>query len=391
MARVLFSWELGGGLAHLNRISSISMMLKQKGHEIGLVLKDLYEWERFFKTREYSIYQAPYFHRPGKYPVEPVCTYGQLLHNIGFESEEALIGRLKAWNSIFLSFKPDILLFDHSPSALLAFRGIDIPKIILGTGFEIPPEKYPIPQIRGPFSLDQNKSFEDSLVSICNKALHSQGIPKITFLFNLYEADEKLILSYKELDHFQKREQGRYVGILHPPGSGYKEWVWPGTQGKRIFAYLKPFEQIMDFLDLLAETSCPVVLHMSPVPRLLRKRFENTHIYFSGTPVDMKRIGNECDFVVCHGTHDTVAYMLLQGKPLYMMPFFLEQGITCENVEKLGSGVTVKYFDLAEQKQKLYEMLEDDRRFPDSFQHSYKHYNSHYALQEIESIIDQYI
>ena len=64
---------------------------------------------------------APWKSRPTE-QVETVVTYADLLLNIGFGDGEAFTVHLHAWRNLFELVQPDLLVCDHSPTALLAAR-----------------------------------------------------------------------------------------------------------------------------------------------------------------------------------------------------------------------------------------------------------------------------
>src|SRR5208337_1246155 len=72
-------------------------------------------------------------------------TYAHVLHNIGFDDPRPLAGLMEGWRSLFMAIRPDFVVFEHSPTALLAARGLAVRKMLIGTGFTIPPPVYPFP------------------------------------------------------------------------------------------------------------------------------------------------------------------------------------------------------------------------------------------------------
>jgi hypothetical protein len=81
-------------------------------------------------------------------PIKPVRTYADLLHNVGFAHGKDLRILTRAWQTLFALVRPDLILCDHSPSALLAASLDEIPCALIGTGFCCPPTGETLPNLR---------------------------------------------------------------------------------------------------------------------------------------------------------------------------------------------------------------------------------------------------
>ena len=61
---------------------------------------------------------------------------------------------MHAWITLLALVKPDTVIADHAPTALLAAHIAGIPCVAFGSGFEIPPQVIPMPTIRPWESID---------------------------------------------------------------------------------------------------------------------------------------------------------------------------------------------------------------------------------------------
>ena len=55
----------------------------------------------------------------------------------------------------------------------------------------------------------------------------------------------------------------------------------------------------------------------------------------------MTRTLEECDLVISHAGHGTVSHALLMGRPLLLLPVYVEQVLTSRNVARYGAGKMV--------------------------------------------------
>ena len=66
--------------------------------------------------------QAPFKHQRMQ-EIHPCRTFAHILHNIGFSNVAELTTMTGAWRQLFEHVRPDLIVFDHSPTALLAASG----------------------------------------------------------------------------------------------------------------------------------------------------------------------------------------------------------------------------------------------------------------------------
>jgi hypothetical protein len=71
-------------------------------------------------------------------------SYLHVLKNQGIADPDGLMGRLKAWSSLYEMWQPNLIVSDHSPTAVLAAQHWCGAKLVMsGGGFAVPPDKHP--------------------------------------------------------------------------------------------------------------------------------------------------------------------------------------------------------------------------------------------------------
>ena len=119
MSRILLTWELGLGLGHLMRLRPIALELAARGHELLLAARDLSKVRNVFGECKISYLPAPCCsYRSGN--VDLLVTYADLLANVGFGDRSLLAAHVEAWRNLFTLTQPNLMVCDHSPTALLS-------------------------------------------------------------------------------------------------------------------------------------------------------------------------------------------------------------------------------------------------------------------------------
>ncbi|MDZ7619885.1 MAG: hypothetical protein U1E05_23035 [Patescibacteria group bacterium] len=340
MSRILLAWELGVGLGHLTNILPFARGLCGQGHQVFLALKDLSQADRVFAGLDVAYLQAPIQTRTAAYQILPPVTFGHILHNIGFGDPRELRTRVEAWRHVYQYVKPDLIVFDHSPTALLAATGVGAKRVLVGTGFFWPPDESPLRSLRPWMQCDVDRlaADEDRVLQNVNQVLAFWRQPKLERLSRLYyDIEESFLLTFRELDHYGERPSARYWGSWSY-ASGI-EPAWPEGKGKHVYAYFKPFPALPSALSLLRELRTPTLVYMDRVDAGMRKRFESASLRFEAQPLDIASVARQCDVAIINGNHGTAVSFLLAGKPALHIPIHLEQAMFSARVANLGAGL----------------------------------------------------
>ena len=208
MAHAVMCWELGGDLGHVARMRPLAEALRQRGHRVTFIVREPLAAGRLLDPAHYSWLQAPVHMDAVASAFVPTRNFSQILHNVGFHSEAALLGRMRAWRAMFEALKPDLLVFDHSPTALLAARGLTLKRIVLGTGFGVPPAVEPLPPFDTANATPELAAAEQRITARINAALCSLGVERLARLADLYQADASLLFTLKSWTIIRRANRG---------------------------------------------------------------------------------------------------------------------------------------------------------------------------------------
>ena len=262
MSTVLFTWELGAGLGHVTVLRPLVERLLDHGHRVVVAMKDLHRGHQLVENRDVTYFQAPIQTRAIQNPIEHPSTFAHVLHNAGFGDKKTLGVTAEAWRSIYRHVRPDLVVFDHSPTALLASRCFDVKRVVVGNGFCCPADGSPMPDWRPWMKRDpaQLHREEGAVLRTVNQQLRAWRAQYLRRLSDLYtQADVTALATVSELDHFGPRNEPCYFGVWSHGSGKAPEWPIGGT-GKRVYAYVRPFAGMHALFRILRHWRVPTVV-----------------------------------------------------------------------------------------------------------------------------------
>ena len=180
MRTILFAWELGAGMGHVAPHRELLRSLLERGHAVHVVSRDLVRAGRVFEGLALRYWQAPLSqHRP-EMVYQPTISAAHILHNVGFADFADVTLRIEDWSNLLSSIRPQLVLADHSPTALLALRGSAVRTVTIGMGFCLPPPQSPLPAFSTLSHLkggEQLADDESCVVQTINAALRQHDLP----------------------------------------------------------------------------------------------------------------------------------------------------------------------------------------------------------------------
>ncbi len=339
--RCLVAWELGAGYGHLATLRPIIEGLSDQGYAVWFAARDVCRASETLGDLPIEFLQAPY--KTSYASPTAIFTFPQILARVGWDDERHLHALVSSWTHLFDLARPELLVFNHSPAAMLAARGREVKRVVAGTGFEIPPFDSPMQVLRTWEKHDARElhAEEASILERANKVLQSRDGTPLASISQLYAAcDECLLLTLPELDPYQREDDPSYFGNCSMVKGVLPQW--PSQVGRKIFMYLKPFRGMNELLSAIVKSGQPCLCCIDGDVTPFKARFSAKNLHITSELYDMQTVAEECDMAIHSAGHGTTFTLLLAGKPSLLVPNHLEQLLTARRVEAWGAGLAVE-------------------------------------------------
>ncbi len=338
---VLCTWEVGGELGHISRLAAITCRLEQAGYRVVVALKDLSRAQPFFAETRATLLQAPVW-LPKITMQRPIACMADAMLLLGYLEPDPLDCLVRAWEALVDLVRPDLVIFDYSPTAMLAMQGLAVPKIVTGTGFCDPVPGLPTVDWR-PYTANDNlvQRQEQRVLANINAVLARRRAEPLDCLADLFRTNRVLITNLRELDIYPARSDAWYC--LAPSPSNGSRVAFAEDGRPRLIAYLKPSYPRFEWLvKTLASCAADVFIACPRGPIEQLQTWAKGRVRFSTELVDLPGALKDADLFVGHGNAGSVRESLVLGTPVVVLPIQLEQLLTGQRVQRLGVGKLVE-------------------------------------------------
>jgi UDP:flavonoid glycosyltransferase YjiC (YdhE family) len=340
--KVLVSWELGAGLGHISNLRLVATHLVQRGCVVTFAIP----FQSLRLAQDWLLPLGNCIVAPvmrAELP-HPAASMPEILMTVGFQDQVSLKALVQGWQSIFGLCKPDLVVTDFAPSAMLAAKFENINYANLGTGFSLPPSHSPFPSIRDwdRILVERLTTNESKVLSVINAVAKYLNKPLLNKVADLFIEDHYLLVTWQEFDHYQRSAPIRYFGAAFTDDAGAPpSWIAKNNHPK-CFVYLKrETPQLQQVLKVLAKAPLNTICYLQGGQTQDVKEFMSEQLSFTYEPLHAGKTLEECHFVINNGGHGLVAAAALRAKPSLMLAITAEQYLLARRLDAAGLGHAV--------------------------------------------------
>ena len=346
MKSLLCVWEQGGNLGHLANLLLPIRIALHEGFEVTLTARELHRAKEVLGDLPVRYLQAPFKQNVVPADQSQYLSFTHLLRRQCFSDTSELEIYLRAWRGLFDLVRPDVVMYEHSPTALIASRGCTFKRILVGTGFTAPllRQEWLDPFLPFPTTasdeatMAQLRADDAQLKILINTALRAVGAPPVNSLAEIYsEVHAQFLMTWPQLDHFGQRAGHTYLGIEPLPGRVTPQWGIGG--GNKVFGYLQPIASLEALLKALLNAGVNALLLVRDLPAAMRQKYTGHTLRFTDELVDLTAVAQQASWVITHGNLSTVTTFMLGAVPQLLIPRYQEQLFVTRQLTQHGSAI----------------------------------------------------
>ncbi len=337
----LLCWEAGRGYGHALALLAIARRLEARGWRPVLAFPP----DRLpagVDTSAMTMRAAPVWGaecRPLPRMPSSTASLGDILSDIGLRSAEWVRNQISGWWRILAECRPDVIVADYAPGAILAARG-RIPSIAYGVGFTVPPagmRRFPPLHDLAPPLHD-----ETSICAAVNSVLADLNIRAIASLADTLTGDAQCVATLPLLDPY---DASRSDPVLGPQLDAPIPYRSGGSN--EIFCYLReaPGSDRLDaFASCLLNLPGPVVAFMPGLARQTAERLRSGGVTLLDGPAPLATQLRRSRLVVHFGSHGVAAAALLAGAPQLILDLDIEKLLIAAALTRRGVARRFDYY-----------------------------------------------
>jgi hypothetical protein len=344
MKTILFAWELGAGSGHLVNFRRLALRLRSRDVRLVAAVTRL-DSISVLDGVITEIHRMPSWRAaaPDPHSGRPAssATLNDILVGAGLADAALLQKALEAWDRLFRTIDPDLVIADFAPVAALTARH-RVPLMMTGSGFTLPPhdtpEFPPLHEFHAPVHREG-----DTLAEI-NVALGKQGLSALDRLPQLFSGDEYLVHTLPLLDPYARYRRTPADGPLLDRAPRARE-----TNARDVFVYLSEGVAVRnDVVSALRPIAGCLRIHAPALAEDAQADLARRGARIEAQRVDVASLLPQCRLVVHLGGIGLTAEALLAGVPQFALVMHVEQHLTGLALERAGIGRLFTAYDNAQ-------------------------------------------
>lgn len=332
--KVLFAWELGEGLGHLPPLKAIALALKAEGVRPVFVLRETKNAIRALMPVGGDLRTAPHWAKPGT-TLERSGSMADILAGNGYSQSDHAAIIIAAWDKVLDEVKPDLIVVDHAPSALISAYG-RIPVVVAGNGFAVPPiegDWFP-PFLPGEDKTDRQRVVFEAILQAF-KVIGRNAPPSLTAPFR---GAFRGVYSFPLIDTYRAIRKEAVLGPIETPPA-----LLPLPPQRRLFIYsasdIAKIDALMQCIMAIGpEASVYLRGPLGARAGILRSR--GVEVFESPPP--LAEMLPRASVVFSHGGSGFTNAALASGRPHIVFPRHFEARSTAMGLVDAGCGIRLE-------------------------------------------------
>jgi hypothetical protein len=368
--KVLVCWDFGWGIGHVNHILAPARALVRRGADITFAIYSSHFIRHFKDLRERTFVHAPvsaFFLRPRLDPLlGDGSSYAALLNNAGFCEPDYVRFFTRSYDALFSLYKPDCVIAEHSPAAMLSAYLVGIPALATGNGATVPDHDGRLFLPKANNRADDTEPANTHVLERLGDGLRSCGRQPLANLPDFMQAGRLFPMCPRDFDFYADRQ----AGIIVPPAEMIAEQAPPPGERDEVFSYFQLTGHTGDMaMAALASLKMPRRAYFSIQAGKDLDILSKRGVTVSETPVPASDIIRRSRVMLNSGNGGTVIQAAMAGIYQVIIPTDPERMLHARAAERLGcatvldpKGLTVP--DILDAVNAAYETHAFDEKLP---------------------------
>ena len=348
LATVLFAYEFGEGLGHLNLLVPIAKRLARH-HRVVFAVPDLMLAAPVLTSgfgEDVCLHQGPQWSAVLErvQALGTACdTLAETLNLFGFDDPDLLRRAVNTWFQVYRQERPDLIVADSAPTARLAFE-THVPMIVVGTGYTVLPSGRVAPPLRPWQSLvsPRARATEARILTRVNEIREKSNGLSVDYFTDLFQGDDTFASTLPGFDPY--REFRKFPTSL--PYAFPDVTVGPPLEhrtGPSIFVYLPHVHpSLKPTLDVLNSMTTRSHVFVSGGDPNKVAAYCRPHIAIHARPANFTELLPQCRLLVHHAGLGTCFAGMAAGVPQLTLPVALENTINGLGLNETGSALCIQ-------------------------------------------------
>lgn len=332
---VLLIWELGDGLGHISRLLPIAKGLEAGGVRCVFAVRNVESCHRVLGPAGFPMLQVPMTVPVTDYTGgSAIGSFGDIMETIGYRRADRLAAMVAAWDATYDIVRPDLIVADYAPTAMLAAQG-RIPVVAIGDWFTLPPSGM---ETFAPLRQGGARIPEAEMLAAIRQVQAARGAVEVDRMPAILECARPFVITLPELDRYRDDRAYPASGPLSPLPAP----VHGVTPTVDYFAYLSlGYPHTEKVLEAFVGSGFTGSIYLRDGSNARRAAWRDKGLVVHDTPQDMVEMARQAAVIVHHGGIGTTETVLALGRPQLFVPRHLEQTVNGGMVGERGLAVSL--------------------------------------------------